>query len=139
MNNSQRALKLDSLILLDKLINKNIQNKDHKWKEAINSILPLLNCKDLHVTQLSLVLLTSTAKCQSKALDPTFENLWLKIQDMVRSPLLQGDTWNCIVDLLKALIRAEMPNFDYLKCFKMLKDIPRITQIHKQVFIDSLQ
>lgn len=122
------------------MINKNIQNVNLKWKEAINSILPLLNCKDLHVTQLSLVLLTSTAKCQSKALIPTFVMLILKIGDVVCSPLLQGDTLNCIVDLLKALIRVKLLTFDYRACYYMLKSqLPKLTTNHKQVLVDLLQ
>lgn len=111
-------------------------------KEAISEIPPLLNESDLHVAQLSLVLLTSTAKYQSQALVGTYQTIVPEIMQLVRSPLLQGAALHCMLELFQALVQAQLPGLGYRELLEMLQT-PVLNQtpnqqLHKQVFYDSL-
>lgn len=91
LRKNQRALKLNSLTLLDTLIT-NYSNfiTPRLLQSAITEVPPLLSESDLHVAQLSLVLLTSTAKTKAEALIQDAEPLLAKIMRLLESPLLQG-------------------------------------------------
>lgn len=91
LRKNQRALKLNSLTLLDTLIT-NYSNfiSPRLLQSAITEVPPLLSESDLHVAQLSLVLLTSTAKTKAEALIQDAEPLLAKIMRLLESPLLQG-------------------------------------------------
>lgn len=138
LRKNQRVLKLNSLHLLDTIVNNyhpciNAQ----LLKEAIVEIPPLINEADLHVAQLSLVLLTSTAKFKSQALVETYGTILPELMQLVRSPLLQGAALSCMLDLFQALVQARLPGLGYRQLLEMLK-VPVVNpttsvQLHKQV------
>lgn len=91
LRKNQRALKLNSLTLLDTLVTHYSNAFDPKLLQlAISEIPPLLSESDLHVAQLSLVLLTSTANQHPQALVEVHEAILPEVMILVRSPLLQG-------------------------------------------------
>lgn len=90
LRKNQRALKLNSLALLNTLVD----NYAHAFGPqllltAISEIQPLLSDSDLHVAQLSLVLLTTTARKQPQALVGIHDQFLPSVLLLVRSPLLQ--------------------------------------------------
>lgn len=140
LRKNQRALKLNSLHLLDTLVNNyhpciNAQ----LLKDAIVEIPPLINEADLHVAQLSLVLLTSTAKYKSQALMETYASILPELMNLVRSPLLQGAALSCMLDLFQALVHAQLRGLGYRQLLEMLKapvfNSGSNVQLHKQVSI----
>lgn len=138
MRKNQRALKLNSLSLLDTLVNNyNPYINPQLLNGAIAEIPPLINEADLHVAQLSLVLLTSTAKYQNQALVGVHNAILPEVMHLIRSPLLQGAALNCTLDLFQALVLAKLPGLGYRELLDMLKapvqnQAPNF-QLHKQV------
>lgn len=139
LRKNQRALKLNSLHLLDTLVNNyhpviNAQ----LLKEAIVEIPPLISEADLHVAQLSLVLLTSTAKYKSQSLVETHKAIIPELMNLVRSPLLQGAALNCMLDLFQALVHAQLPGLGYRQLLEMLRapvfNTSANIQLHKHAF-----
>lgn len=144
LRKNQRALKLNSLWLLDTLVNNYHPYIDSNLlKDAIAEIPPLLSEADLHVAQQSLVLITSTARFQSQALRETYQLILPEIMNLVRSPLLQGTALNCMLELFQALVQAQLPGLGYRQLLDMLRSIvinPTQSnqpnqQLHKQVRI----
>lgn len=138
MRKNQRALKLNSLHLLDTLVNNyHPYINAQLLKGAIVEIPPLINEADLHVAQLSLVLLTSTAKYKSEALMETYAMILPELMQLVRSPLLQGAALNCMLDLFQALVQARLRDLGYRQLLDMLRapvfNAQADVQLHKQV------
>lgn len=142
LRKNQRALKLNSLWLLDTLVNNYHPYIDSNLlRDAIAEIPPLLSEADLHVAQQSLVLLTSTARFQSQALRETYQTILPEILNLVRSPLLQGTALNCMLELFQALVQAQLPGLGYRQLLDMLRSIvinptqtnPPNQQLHRQV------
>lgn len=91
LRKNQRALKLNSLTLLDTLVaHYSVFMNPMLLQVAIGELPPLLSEADLHVAQLSLVLLTSVAQKQPQALDGVYEAILCEVMSLVKSPLLQG-------------------------------------------------
>lgn len=138
LRKNQRALKLNSLTLLDTLVNNySVFIDSQLLKGAIYEIPPLLCEADLHVAQLSLVLLTSTAKFQSQALVGAHTAFLPEVMTLVRSPLLQGTALNCTLNLFQVLVQAQLPGLGYRQLLEMLM-YPALhqqtnNQLHKQV------
>lgn len=135
LRKNQRALKLNSLSLLDTLVNNySAYINPQLLKGAIAEIPPLLSESDLHVAQLSLVLLTSTAKYQSQALVGVHTAILPEIMNLVRSPLLQGSALTCTLNLFQALVQAQLPGLGYHELLDTLKaPVLNQPQLHKQV------
>lgn len=144
LRKNQRALKLNSLSLLDTLVNNySVFIDSELLKGAIYEIPPLLCEADLHVAQLSLVLLTSTAKFQSQALVGAHNTFLPEVMTLVRSPLLQGTALNCTLNLFQVLVQAQLPGLGYRQLLEMLM-YPALQQqttnpLHKQVIFKFLQ
>lgn len=106
-------------------------------KGAIAEIPPLLCESDLHVAQLSLVLLTSTAKFQSQALVGVHNAILPEVMTLVRSPLLQGTALSCTLNLFQVLVQAKLPGLGYRELLEMLKwpvqNQQTTNPLHKQV------
>lgn len=139
LRKNQRALKLNSLTLLDTLVNNySVFINPQLLKGAIHELSPLLSESDLHVAQLSLVLLTSTAKYQSQALEGEHQDLLPEVMTLVRSPLLQGTALNCTLNLFQVLVQANLRGLGYRELLEMLKN-PVVNQqatypLHKQAY-----
>lgn len=138
LRKNQRPLKLNALTLLDTLVQNYSECIGARLlQQAIVEIPPLLNEADLHVAQLSLVLLTSIAAKQPAALMGVYEPILPEIMFLVRSPLLQGAALGCTLKLFKALARARLPGLGYRQLLEMLKQ-PVVAQtngmLHKQAY-----
>lgn len=140
LRKNQRALKLNSLSLLDTFVNNyNSCINPQLLKGAIAETPPLLSESDLHVAQLTLVLLTSTAKYQSRqALVGIHTVILPEVMTLVRSPLLQGTALNCTLNLFQALVQAQLPGLGYRELLEMLmfpvSNQQQNIQLHKQAF-----
>lgn len=141
LRKNQRALKLNSLTLLDTLVTHYSQFLDPKLlRGAVGEVPPLLSESDLHVAQLSLVLLTSVARQQPEALVGVHEQILQEVMTLVRSPLLQGTALNCTLKLFQALVQAQLPGLSYRHLLGMLMN-PVYNQqqhggspLHKQAY-----
>lgn len=138
LRKNQRALKLHSLTLLETLVN-NYANcfEPRLLQVAIAELPPLLSESDLHVAQLSLVLLTTTAKKQPQALQDVHNAILPEILVLVKSPLLQGTALTCTLNLFQALVQANLPGLGYRHLLAMLmvpiNDLQN-NQLHKQAY-----
>lgn len=138
LRKNQRALKLNSLALLETLVN-NYANcfEPRLLQMAISELPQLLNESDLHVAQLSLVLLTTTAKKQPQALQEVHGSIMPEIMTLVKSPLLQGTALTCTLNLFQALVQANLPGLTYRHLLNMLMQ-PVLelqqNQLHKQAY-----
>jgi cullin-associated NEDD8-dissociated protein 1 len=69
-------------------------------------IPPLLSESDLHIAQLTLHLLTSIARKQRSALQPSGVSgvIMPEVLNLLRSPLLQGAALSSLLEFLQALV-----------------------------------
>lgn len=138
LRKNQRALKLSTLTLLDTLVNNYSSALTLPLLEKVKVELPpLLSESDLHIAQLTLVLLTSIAKLQPQALTDLSRPFILpEILTLAKSPLLQGGALSSLLEFLEALARADLPNLGNKELLEMLT-LP-VSQhqppLHKQAF-----
>lgn len=157
LRKNQRALKLNSLTLLDTLvIHYSAYMNPMLLQIAIGELPPLLSEADLHVAQLSLVLLTSVAQKQPQALIGVYDAILFEVMSLVKSPLLQGKilvffvlcqglnnfffvegtALACTLNLFQSLVLAKLPGLGYRQLLEMLKQpvVQNTTvALHKQV------
>lgn len=137
LRKNQRALKLNSLTLLDTLVSHYSQMFGPQLLQtAMSEIQPLLSDSDLHVAQLSLVLLTTTAHNHPQALAAVHNQFIPHVMVLVRSPLLQGTALTCTLNLFQALVQAKLPGLGYSQLLDKLME-PVLTNsepLHKQAY-----
>lgn len=108
LRKNQRALKLSTLTLLDTLV----QNYGHYlYDELLHGVIrelpPLLTEADLHIAQLTLVLLTSMARVHSGALaDIASGTILPEVLVLVKSPLLQGAALDSMLEFFQVSVIA---------------------------------
>lgn len=91
MRKNQRALKLNTLLLLDCLVKNYHQNLyPDLLQHVIVELPPLLDESDLHIAQWTLLILTSIAKVHPRALNNISKAILPEVMNLVKSPLLQG-------------------------------------------------
>uniref|UniRef100_A0A023F571 Putative tata-binding protein-interacting protein n=3 Tax=Triatoma infestans TaxID=30076 RepID=A0A023F571_TRIIF len=138
LRKNQRALKLSTLTLLDTLVNNYSNSISLRLLEKVKVELPpLLSESDLHIAQLSLVLLTSIARLQPQALADLSKPFILpEILILAKSPLLQGGALTSLLDFLEALARANLPGLGNKRLLEMLTAPVSQHQppLHKQAF-----
>lgn len=140
LKKNQRALKLHTLTLMDTIVNNYSEFLDpESLQNAILFIPPLLSESDLHVAQLALVMLTSTAKCKPQALINVHKTILPEVMILVRSPLLQGAALTCTLNLFQSMVKANLPGLGYRQLLDMLR-FPIMQQqqntnlLHKQAY-----
>ncbi|XP_037960682.1 cullin-associated NEDD8-dissociated protein 1 [Teleopsis dalmanni] len=147
LRKNQRALKLHSLDLLNKIVENYSQNfKPQLLKVAIIEIQPLISDSDLHVAQYCLILLNTTARKQPHALIGIHDYFLPSVLVLVRSPLLQGAALTCCLDLFRGLVCTQLPGLDYNSLLKKLMEpmtsrndnsvnvVNTNEQLHKQAY-----
>lgn len=136
LRKNQRALKLNSLTLLDTLVTNYAQYlTPDLLKTAIVEIPPLLTESDLHVAQLSLVFLTSAARQLPQA--GVYDDILPQVMVLLRSPLLQGSALNCTLKFFQALVQTQLPNLTYRVLLDRLMELdlrPTAAPLHKQAY-----
>lgn len=138
LRKNQRALKLNTLSLLDTLVNFYFAYMNPEMLQlAIAQIPPLISEVDLHIAQLSLVLLTSVANKHPQAMIGVYESILPEIMSLVRSPLLQGTALACTMSLFQVLVQAKLPGLGYRQLLDMLRapvlNAQAAQPLHKQV------
>lgn len=142
LRKNQRALKLSTLTTLNVLVT----NYGHLLsQENISGVLtevpPLISESDLHISQLSLTLLTSVAKIHKDSMAQACTSTLPAIMVLIRSPLLQGGALNATLTLLTELVTSGIKGMGFKDLFQMLvspiyssSQGSQQTIIHKQAF-----
>lgn len=116
-----RALKLSTLTLLDTLIKNYVENLN---QEMINTVLtelpPLISETDLHISQLTMNLLTSISKVQKQPLMNIADTILPEILTLVHSPLLQGAALNAMLEFFQSLVISPLPGLSYRDLLRRL-------------------
>ena len=91
LRKNQRALKLSTLVLLETLVaNYHQIMKPNSLDSVLIELPPLLSEADLHIAQLAMNLLTSTARLQKNCLPLVEKTSLPEVLKLAQSPLLQG-------------------------------------------------
>lgn len=138
LRKNQRALKLATLTLLDTVVtNYSSALSPQMLDKVLVELPPLINESDLHIAQLCLTLLTSTAKLHKSSLGNFLQLIMPDVMALVRSPLLQGGALKAMQDLFEAVVRAGLPGLGYQDILTHLLAplvSPHASNIHKQAY-----
>ncbi|KAG0714350.1 Cullin-associated NEDD8-dissociated protein 1 [Chionoecetes opilio] len=137
LRKNQRALKLATLTLLDTVVtNYSSALSPQMLDKVLVELPPLINESDLHIAQLCLTLLTSTAKLHKASLANFLQLIMPDVMALVRSPLLQGGALKAMQDLFESVVRAGLPGLGYQDILTHLLAplvSPQASNIHKQL------
>nr|CAG4647643.1 EOG090X00HY [Moina brachiata] len=112
LRKNQRALKLTTLTLLDRIVNNYSASLSPELLYAVlGEVPPLLSESDLHIAQLTLHLLTSIARKQGSALQAAGVSgaVLPQVFNLLRSALLQGGALASLLEFLQALVGFHAP------------------------------
>ncbi|XP_064651957.1 cullin-associated NEDD8-dissociated protein 1-like [Lineus longissimus] len=121
LRKNHRALKLSTLTCLD-VFCKNYGSSvtSQMVNEIMKEVPPLISDSDLHVSQLSMTLLTSITKVHRASMS-SIQNLILpQILVLVRSPLLQGGALLAMLEFFQALVSSGAPGLGFKELIQML-------------------
>ncbi|XP_041360629.1 LOW QUALITY PROTEIN: cullin-associated NEDD8-dissociated protein 1-like [Gigantopelta aegis] len=144
LRKNQRALKLCTLLCLDVLV----KNYGHALTPGmINDMMkempPLINENDLHVTQLTLHLLTSISQIHKASISNIQTDILPQILIIIQSPLLQGGALNALLEFFQAVVKLDLNKLGFRDLLQMLitpvynppQNQPAAAfSIHKQAF-----
>lgn len=138
LRKNQRALKLATLTLLDTLVT-NYSNAigPQLLDKVLMELPPLINESDLHIAQLCLMLLTSTAKLHKGSMANFLQVVMPDVMALVRSPLLQGGALKAMQELFESIVHAGLPGLGYQDILNHLLAplvSPNASNIHKQAY-----
>jgi cullin-associated NEDD8-dissociated protein 1 len=142
LRKNQRALKLATLTLLDTICRHytSYLNRDSICI-ILNDVPPLINENDLHVSQLTLTLLTSLTRMHSDVQDMAIipQKILPETLLLVRSPLLQGAALNSVLEFFQSLVRSSFPGLDYQALVRQLtlpiyQAAPNPMPLHKHAY-----
>lgn len=121
LRKNQRALKLGTLTLLDTLVKNYTESLT---QDMINIIMlelpPLISESDLHISQLTMSLLTSISRVHQQPLMNVTDAILPEILVLVRSPLLQGAALNAMLEFFQALVTTRLPGLTYKELLRRL-------------------
>ncbi|CAG0890156.1 unnamed protein product [Darwinula stevensoni] len=114
LRKNQRALRLSTLTLLDTLVkNYNSSISPELLQKVLDEVPPLINDSDLHMTQLTFMLLTTITKKFPGVLATVGKAIMLQVMNLLLSPLLQGAALAALQHFLQALVAANLPGMTY--------------------------
>ncbi|KXJ17178.1 Cullin-associated NEDD8-dissociated protein 1 [Exaiptasia diaphana] len=87
---------------------------------VLNEVPPLINESDLHISQLTLSLLTATAKVHTNSMAKASSTTLPAVMELVKSPLLQGGALNAMLTLLMELVNSGIQGMAFSNLFEML-------------------
>ncbi|KAA8593608.1 hypothetical protein FQN60_009724 [Etheostoma spectabile] len=123
LRKNQRALKLCTLACLTALVTHHAASIKPAALEPVLSELPaLVDEGDMHVSQVSITLLTCMAKWCPSSLAKISSSVLPGVFRLVHSPLLQGAALAAILDFLQALVLSKTSNLGYSQLLKSLTD-----------------
>uniref|UniRef100_A0A8C4EVN3 TATA-binding protein interacting (TIP20) domain-containing protein n=1 Tax=Dicentrarchus labrax TaxID=13489 RepID=A0A8C4EVN3_DICLA len=123
LRKNQRVLKLGTLACLTALVTHHAATIKPAALEPVLSELPaLVDESDMHVSQVSVTLLTCMAKACPSSLAKISSSVLPGVFRLVHSPLLQGGALAAILDFLQALVLSKTSNLGYSQLLKSLTD-----------------
>ncbi|XP_035517719.1 cullin-associated NEDD8-dissociated protein 2 [Morone saxatilis] len=123
LRKNQRVLKLGTLACLTTLVTHHAATIKPAALEPVLSELPaLVDESDMHVSQVSVTLLTCMAKACPSSLAKISSSVLPGVFRLVHSPLLQGGALAAILDFLQALVLSKTSNLGYSQLLKSLTD-----------------
>nr|CAG4644545.1 EOG090X00HY [Leptodora kindtii] len=136
LRKNQRALKLTTLTLLDRIVNN---YSSALTGELLHTMLaevpPLLSESDLHIAQQTLHLLTSVARKQRTSLltGGVSNAILTEVLNLLRSPLLQGGALSTLLEFLQALVEfnASGSGLGYRDLLASLMSLACASGLHK--------
>ncbi|NXE40131.1 CAND1 protein, partial [Ptilorrhoa leucosticta] len=121
LRKNQRALKLSTLNALDILVKNYSDSLKPAMIEAVLTELPVLITEnDMHVSQVTIMFLTTLAKVYPSCLSKISGTVLAEIFQLVHSPLLQGGALNAIIDFFQALVLTKTAAMGYPELMKQL-------------------
>ncbi|XP_026022470.1 cullin-associated NEDD8-dissociated protein 2 [Astatotilapia calliptera] len=123
LRKNQRALKLGTLACLTALVTHHAASIKPAALEPVLSELPtLVDESDMHVSQVSITLLTGMAKAYPSTLAKISSSVLPGVFRLIHSPLLQGSTLEAILEYLQALVLSKTSNLSYSQLLKSLME-----------------
>lgn len=121
LRKNQRALKLSTLTCLDVLVKcYGASLSSNMIYEVMNEMSPLINENDLHVSQLTLNLLTSISKTHKSCMASLHNEIMPQILQLIQSPLLQGGALTALLELFQALVLTGLPKHGFRDFLQLL-------------------
>uniref|UniRef100_A0A1A8RPX6 Cullin-associated and neddylation-dissociated 2 (Putative) n=2 Tax=Nothobranchius TaxID=28779 RepID=A0A1A8RPX6_9TELE len=121
LRKNQRALKLGTLACLTAIVTHHSASiKPAALEPVLNEISPLVDESDMHVSQVSITLLTCMAKACPSSLAKICSSVLPGVFGLIHSPLLQGGALAAILDFLQALVLSKATNLSFSQLLKSL-------------------
>ncbi|OQR70115.1 cullin-associated NEDD8-dissociated protein 1-like, partial [Tropilaelaps mercedesae] len=121
LRKNQRALKLSTLTLLDTLFKHYPQSLGSSMVNCImKELRALISEADLHISQLTLHLLTSVAQVHRQSLMTVTKEILPEILVLVKSPLLQGAALNAMLEFFKTLSYSNVDGVGFRQLLLLL-------------------
>lgn len=138
LRKNQRALKLGTLACLTALVTHHAASIKPAALEPVLSELPsLVDESDMHVSQLSMTLLTCMTKTCPSSLAKISSSVLPGVFRLVHSPLLQGGALAAILDFLQAVVLSKTSNLSYSQLLKSLMEPFHSSQSHADIHRQS--
>ncbi|KAK2158819.1 hypothetical protein LSH36_163g01004 [Paralvinella palmiformis] len=140
LRKNNRALRLSTLQCLDVLVKNYGRGMKKMFGNILDELPPLISESDLHVSQLSLNLLTSMCCINPDAMSSTRDKILPQLMQLLRSPLLQGAALNAMMEFFQAVVAAGNPGLRYSDLLTMITQLvynPTTATglaVHKQAF-----
>ncbi|KAM4612972.1 cullin-associated NEDD8-dissociated protein 2 [Polymixia lowei] len=142
LRKNQRALRLGTLACLTALVTHHAAGIKPAVLEPVLAELPaLVDESDMHVSQVSITLLTCIAKACPSSLAKIGTSVLPGVFRLVHSPLLQGGALAAILEFLQALVLSKTSNLGYSQLLKSLtgpfhggQSRPESPAIHRQSY-----
>ncbi|XP_014851808.1 PREDICTED: cullin-associated NEDD8-dissociated protein 1-like [Poecilia mexicana] len=123
LRKNQRVLKLSTLACLTALVTHHAASiKPAALEPVLSEIPPLVDESDMHVSQVSITLLTCMAKACPSSLAKISSSVLSGVFKLIHSPLLQGGALLAILDFLQALVVSKATNLGYSQLLKSLME-----------------
>ncbi|KAK3087101.1 hypothetical protein FSP39_001721 [Pinctada imbricata] len=121
LRKNQRALKLSTLTCLDVLVKSyGTSLSSEMIHEMMKEMPPLISENDLHVSQLTLNLLSSISQIHKSCMATIPNAILPQILVLIQSPLLQGGALNALLQFFQALVATGLPKLGFRDVLQML-------------------
>lgn len=139
LRKNHRALKLGTLACLTAVVTHHSSSiKPAALEPVLTELPPLVDESDMHVSQLSITLLTCMARVCPSSLAKISSSVLPGLFRLVHSPLLQGGALAAILDFLQAMVLSKASNLGYSQLLKSLMEPFHSSQcfadIHRQSY-----
>lgn len=114
LRQNKRSLKFNTLLLIDAAC-KNYNNYTNtELNETILNQMPvLISESDLYISQLALTTITSMILSHKSFNAIIPQSILPEALVLIRSPLLQGNTLNAMLDFFRSIVQSGFPGLDY--------------------------